>query len=264
MLGVLWNHARDQAREPREPEDREEAVVADVDELLVRLARGLAEGAESGLTLPSRLCRSAARTLECDGGAITLSYTHAERVTVDTTDDTARMLEEIQDVVGEGPGPEAFTSGSYCRWDVDEMGTPDPRWPLLESESLETLGPLVVHALPVVHGDAVLGVLTVYQEGVDRDIDRDAGLVVARVVGAALIAEGPGDAPGQGPWTERAEVHQATGMVVAQLGIPERDAMALIRAHAYSHEQSIGSSAHAIVATDVSFSTTADQEIEST
>jgi hypothetical protein len=238
--------------------------VADVDGLIARLAQGLVEGADSGVSLPSRLCRSAVLTLGCDGGAITLAYTRAERVTVDTSDDLARILEEIQDVVGEGPGPDAFTTGAYCRWDLDEVATPDPRWPLLESESLETLGPVAVHALPIVQAQGVLGVLTVYQRGAGRDFDPDEGLLVARVIGAVLLADGPGEVPGHGPWTERAEVHQATGMVVAQLGIPERDALALIRAHAYSHEQSLARSARAIVATEVSFSTTADQEIEST
>ena len=111
----------------------------------------------------------------------------------------------------------------------------------------------------------VIGVMTLYQRGTDRDIDLDAALVVARVVAAALVADGPTvhDA-GQGPWAERAEVHQATGMVVAQLGIEERDALALLRAHAYSHDQSVGRTAHAVVARQLTFTENPDQEIEST
>lgn len=238
--------------------------MADVDDLLARLARGIADETDADLPLPARLCRLAARTLGCDGGAITLAYTRAERVTVDTTDDTARALEEIQDVVGEGPGPDAFTAGAYSRWDLDEAASPDPRWPLLESESLQSLGVVAVHAFPMAHSHGVIGVLTLYQRGSHRDVDIDAGLVVARVIGGALLADVPGDVAGQGPWTERAEVHQATGMVVAQLGISVEDALALIRAHAYSHDQSISRSAHEIVTTEVSFSTTPEQEIEST
>jgi hypothetical protein len=238
--------------------------VADVDDLLARLAQGLVQGADSGVPLPSRLCRSAVATLGCDGGAITLAYTRAERVTVDTTDDTARALEEIQDVVGEGPGPDAFTSGTYSKWELDEIGTPDPRWPLLESDSLDSLGPVVVHALPMAHDRGVLGVLTIYQRGTDRDIDTEAGLVVARAIGSALVTDGPGDAAGADPWAERAEVHQATGMVVAQLGVREQDALALIRAHAYSHNQSIARTAHAVVTAAVRFSANAEHGIEST
>jgi hypothetical protein len=236
----------------------------DVDDLLSRLASGLIEGLDRGVPLPTRLCRSAASALGCDGGAITLAYMHAERVTVATTDDTALTLEEMQEVVGEGPGPDAFTSGTYHRLAYPEGDDTDARWPLLASESLSIISPIVVHALPIPHTRGVLGVLTLYQRDPRGDIDLESGLAVARVVGGALLADGPSDAGANGPWAERAEVHQATGMVLAQLGIPETDALALIRAHAYSHDQSVARSAHAVVTSELSFANTADQEIEAT
>jgi hypothetical protein len=240
--------------------------VADVDDLLARLARGLAQGAASGVPLPDRLCRAAAGILGCDGGAITMAYTLVERVTLCATDDTALLLEEAQDVVGQGPGPEAFTTGAYVRFDLLDVDGPDPRWPLLESDTLTELAPLVVHALPMGEGGGQpVGVLTLHQHGTDRDIDLDAAQVVARVVAAALLADDPSmQEAGQGPWAERAEVHQATGMVVAQLGVPEGDALALLRAHAYSHDQSVGRTAHEVVARRLTFSATPDQEIETT
>jgi hypothetical protein len=240
--------------------------VTDVDDLLARLARGLAHGAARGLALPDRLCRAAAATLGCDGGAITIAYTQVERVTLAVTDDTARLIEETQDVVAQGPGPEAFTTGAYARLDLLDVDGPDPRWPLLETESLTSLAPVVVHALPMGEGeDRVIGVLTLYQHGTDHDIDLEAGLIVARVVAAALLADGTSmHTTGRGPWAERAEVHQATGMVVAQLGIEERDALALLRAHAYSHDQSMSRTAHAVVARELTFTENPDQEIEST
>jgi hypothetical protein len=239
--------------------------VADVDDLLTRLAKGLVDGADRGLPLPTRLCTSAAGILGCDGGAITMAYTQLERVTLAATDDLALLLEETQDVVGQGPGPDAFTSGAYSRFDLLDVDGPDPRWPLLESDTLTAVAPVVVHALPMGEKHRVIGVLTLYQRGVDRQIDLDSAVVVAQVVGAALLADGPSqhDA-GHGPWAERAEVHQATGMVVAQLGIPEADAVALIRAHAYSHDQSVGRSAHAVITRELTFSASPDQEIEST
>ncbi len=240
--------------------------MADVDDLLARLARGLAQGAADGLPLPDRLCHAAAATLGCDGGAITIAYTHVERVTLCATDDTARLLEETQDVVGQGPGPDAFTTGTYARFDLLDVDGPDPRWPLLESDSLTALAPLVAHALPMGEGDErVIGVLTLHQHGTDREIDLDAALIVSRVVAAALLAHGPSmQEAGQGPWSERAEVHQATGMVVAQLGVPDTDAIALLRAYAYSHDQSVAATAHAVSTRVLAFSANPDQEIEST
>lgn len=239
--------------------------MADLDDLLTRLALGLVEGADSGVPLPSRLCASAARVLECDGGAITMAYTLPERVTLATTDDTALILEDAQDVTGQGPGPDAFTAGSYRRLDLVEIDALDERWPLLRFDSVPLLAPIVVHAVPLSSREAVIGVITVYQRGAGRRIDLDAAAVVARAVAAALVADVPTHlAADQGPWAERAEVHQATGMVVAQLGIPEGDALALIRAHAYSHDQSVGTSAQAVVTQKLRFSASPEQEIEST
>jgi hypothetical protein len=240
--------------------------VTDIDDLLARLARGLAQEHASGRPLPDRLCRTAARILGCDGGAITMAYTRVERVSLCATDETALMLEETQDVVGQGPGPEAFSTASYVRFDLVDVDGPDPRWPLLDTESLTAVAPLVVHALPMGEGaDQPVGVLTLYQRGTGRDIDLEAAMVVARVTAAALLADVPSmqDA-GRGPWGERAEVHQATGMVVAQLGVPEEDALALLRAHAYSHDQSMGHTAHDVISRQIIFSANPHQEIEST
>ena len=110
----------------------------------------------------------------------------------------------------------------------------------------------------------MIGVLTLYQRGVDREIDLDAALIVARVVAAALLADEPGLLEGgASPWSDRAEVHQATGMVVAQLGVPEVDALALLRAYAYSHDQSVAETAHSVIARLLAFSSNPDSEIES-
>lgn len=239
--------------------------MADVDDLLAQLARRIVRGVDEGLSLPTRLCSASADLLECDGGAITIAYTHMERVTLATTDDTAQLLEEVQEVVGQGPGPDAFTSGRYHRFEIADLEGPDPRWPLLDTASLTALAPLVVHALPLGGPDNVIGVLTLHQHPDGRPFDVDSGLMVAKVLTAALLADGPTRHDlGQGPWAERAEVHQATGMVVAQLGVPESDALALLRAHAYSHDQSVGTTAHAVVTRQVTFSATHERGIDST
>lgn len=240
--------------------------MADVDDLLKQLARHIVRGLEKGLSLPTRLCAASVELLKCDGGAITIAYTHMERVTLCTSDDTAQMLEEVQEVVGQGPGPDAFTTGRYQRLEITETRAADPRWPLLDSDSLTALAPLVVHALPLGEPDNVIGVLTLHQPPSSAEhFDVDSGLVVAKVLTAALLADGPTQhGLGQGPWAERAEVHQATGMVVAQLGVPESDALALLRAHAYSHDQSVGTTAHAVVTRKVTFSATHERGIDST
>lgn len=240
--------------------------MTDVNDLLAGLAQDLALGAARGLPLPDRLCRAASSALGCDGGAITLAYTHVERVTLATTDEVALVLEQIQDVVGQGPGPDAFTSGLYRRYDLLATADQDPRWPLVESESLTALAPLVVHAIPMGGGtEQVVGVLTLHQFGRNRDFDVSDALVVARVVMAALVGDvGSIQDTSEGPWLERAQVHQATGMVVAQLGLPEVDVLALLRAHAFSHDESVASTARSVIERQLEFSANPGQEIEST
>jgi hypothetical protein len=239
--------------------------VADVDDLLARLGHRLARAAATDRPLPERLCRAAADLLDCDGGAITIAYTHLERVTLCTTDDTALRVEETQDVIGQGPGPQAYTTGQYVRLDLLDVGGPDPRWPLLESTALTSLAPIVVHAIPMRESQGVVGVLTLYQRGTSQNIDLDAAVVVARVTAAALLADSRSMLEaGQGPWAEREEVHQATGMVLAQIHLPEQDTLALLRAHAYSLDQSLGQTAHDVTTGKLTFTANQDQGIQST
>lgn len=236
-----------------------------VDHLVTRLAAGLMAGADRGVALPTRLCRATARVLGCDGAAITLAYTEPERVTLCATDDTAQIIEEVQDVVGQGPGADAFTTGRYRRLDLGLRDDEDHRWPLLDGGELRGMAPGTVHALPLGTPPAVFGVLTLYQLGIDRALDLDDARAAARLVSAALLAVAPSQQEaGRGPWAGRAEVHQATGMVVAQLGVADDDALALIRAHAYSHDQSVARSAHEILAGRVVFSFSPSHQIDST
>src|SRR5687767_5228781 len=58
--------------------------------------------------LPIRLVRACAVILGVDGAAITLANTRPERVTLCVTDDTAARLEDLQDVLGEGPSARAY------------------------------------------------------------------------------------------------------------------------------------------------------------
>jgi AmiR/NasT family two-component response regulator len=54
-------------------------------------------------------------------------------------------------------------------------------------------------------------------------------------------------------WSARAELHQATGMVIAQLNIPADDALALLRAHAYAHDTTLGDVAQQVITRQLDF-----------
>ena len=70
--------------------------------LLSRLALAVASEPESSpLTL--RVCRATRDLLGAEGASITLENSTPNRVTLCATDEPAGLLENLQDVLGEGP-----------------------------------------------------------------------------------------------------------------------------------------------------------------
>jgi ANTAR domain len=104
-------------------------------------------------------------------------------------------------------------------------------------------------------------VFTVHQATADLP-DRDQAQFLADAIGAALMKDPPPmeselDA---GPWSARAQVHQATGMVLAQLRVSAEDALALLRAHAYSHNLTVAEVAEQVTDRRLRFSDDAESE----
>jgi len=228
--------------------------------VLAQLARVVAkEGSAS--PLPLRLCQAAVSILGADGAAITLSYTEAARLTVCATNETAAQLEDLQDVLGDGPGPDAYRTGRMVR---AELGEDESRrwWPTFAAAARAAVGPAAISALPIRPGMDVLGVLTLYQLPA-RPLEREPAVAqfLADAVGAALLRDGGlQEDLGAGPWSSRAHVSQAAGMVVAQLGVSPEDALALLRAHAYADGASMSSIAIEVIERRLDFSLTDDSE----
>lgn len=102
-----------------------------------------------------------------------------------------------------------------------------------------------------------IGVVSMYGllDVVLHDPVQDA-MYLCDAVGSALLhdpgAHGGGQ-PGQA-WSNRAQVHQATGMVVAELGVTVDDALALLRAHAFSADTDLEEIADRVVGRELRFS----------
>ncbi|RZT16795.1 ANTAR domain-containing protein [Kribbella sp. VKM Ac-2569] len=232
--------------------------------LLARLARKIAEyGPE--LPLETRLCRAYLAIVGGDGAAITLSYTEPSRVTLCATDDVAARLEDLQDVLGEGPGPTAYVAETAMATDVR---VDRDRWPLFTEAAREVPGVRTVYAVPMRPGQRTIGVLTVHQNADDLP-DGDRAQFLADAIGAALMKDPPPPVESDldpGPWSTRAQIHQATGMVLMQLRISPTDAMALMRAHAFSHSTTLAEVAEQITSRRLRFSddgTDAEHDAES-
>lgn len=225
-------------------------------ELMALLARAVARGAAAE-PLAQRLCRACLEILEAQGAAITLAATRPERLTVWATDPTSADLENLQDVIGEGPSHEAFDSGRPVVVRVDAV-TPGP-YAVFADMAEDLSGAVTIWALPMRPTGTTIGVLTLYRRsgGLRRTLTE--AQLVADAIRAALLEDAQSEVPSSlAAWSDRAVVHQATGMVVAQLGVPPVDALALLRAHAYTFSTTLKAVAWAVVSRHLDFSSKED------
>lgn len=207
--------------------------------VLADLARVIA-WAPADEPLHARLCRASVEILGADGGAITLASTDPERWTISTSNGTSAQIEDLQDVLGEGPGQEAYRAGRAVVTQVD--GFDGERFPMFAQQASTVTGPLTVWALPMHPGGTTFGVITLYRRTGELAHSLEVAQFLADAVGAALLDESgtPGALP-HASWSDRARVHHATGMVVAELGVAPEDALALLRAHAYAESLTLDS-----------------------
>ena len=221
-----------------------------LDQVIGALAAQLAH-ADPDEALPMRLCRAAVGYVGAEGGALTMSFAGEAGMVVATTGSTATSVESLQRTVGDGPEDDARRTRRPARLTVG----PDSDRQTVELDSAidRAVGPVEVVAYPMVVRDSVVGTFTAhYAEGAGTDRSDDDVLVLASLLGAGILAgvEDPTTLP---TWPARARLHQATGMVVAQLRISPFDALTLVRAHAYAHDIDVDEVASALLARRLSF-----------
>lgn len=206
----------------------------DQSDVLAKLAVRISRDVSMPLAL--RLCHACVDILQADGGSLSLASSEADRMTVCSTDDVAARLEDLQEVLGEGPGTAAFRSGRQVIAPVPASpGTVDRRWPMFADAVRQTLGGMTVYAVAIRPGTTTLGVLMLHRTaGGELAAPADQAQFLADAVGAALLRDPGSHGTSTSAWTDRARIHQATGMVIAQLGVEPDDALALLRAHAFA------------------------------
>jgi hypothetical protein len=201
-------------------------------------------------------CAQAARS----AAALSLSPARGVPEPVFATDTRSDELEELQATLGQGPCIEALTGN--CPVLAENLA--DARvlacWPELAPAALAR-GVAAIFAVPVSSGAAQVGVLSLYREPAGGLSADELGMVLLYAEAVLMLAlDGRGGlAPaavelvGQGFTERRAEVHQAAGMISAQLGVPVADALAALRARAYAEARPIREVAADVVARRLSF-----------
>jgi hypothetical protein len=205
-----------------------------------------AEDARDG----AELCLPFMVVLAATGVAISTLGEPFDIEMVCASDAAAAHFDEAQIDLGEGPGWDA-ASARLPVIVADIRAEAGSRWPML-ARSVDRAYVRAVHAFPLRVGALGIGAVTVYSDEpgamAPQELTVAAGLAsvaAAQVLRRALVRDPQGLAD---VVSSRREVHQATGMVVAQLRISAEDALLLIRAHSFSS----GISVHDVAAQVVS------------
>lgn len=207
---------------------------------VTRALLGMVRGGAGDREVARRICRACVDGLDIDGAAMSLLTLSESRETLWATDPTAELLEDLQFSLNEGACMEAAATGSPVLVADLHHATETARWPVFAAAVTEQTLVAALFALPLQWGAVNLGVLDMYRvtPGALTDAQRRDALSAVDTAALILLGQRTGDGGGQGGWLDqavgnRAEVHQATGMVLAQLGIGPTDALARLRAHAF-------------------------------
>lgn len=230
---------------------------------VTRALLGIARTLRDDRALTEQICRACVDGLDIDGAAISLLTGSRLRETLYATDATADLLEDLQFSLGEGACIDAAATGrSILVPDITDP-TQTSRWPVYAA-AVDQAGIGAVFAFPLQWGAINLGVLDLYRRTPGalraaqvRDAHSAAEAAALMLLGLRTDPDPDGDPDGDGPWdrswSRRAEIHQATGMIVAQLGLSPTDAFARLRAHAFTHGLGLGEVARDVVARRLSF-----------
>lgn len=205
--------------------------------------------------LPVRLSQATADVLNVPGAGLSV-LDRIVRVPLGASNDAADTAERLQFTFGEGPCLAALNAGAPIRADEVEIKR---RWPALYAELVATTSYRSVVSIPVQAGLSLAGALDLYLVGPAEAGTvnlADVGVVAAQISAALTLASvattraesrpGPGWLYGPTPGN-RMMVWVAIGMVNSHHHVNSADALAILRAWAYSHDRLVDDIAHDLV-----------------
>lgn len=214
----------------------------------------------------SRLYEPFLSVLPVDGLSISTFGDFLPAETISASDAQSFRLDELQIDLGEGPCWDALTTGAPVL-EPNIRERPNRQWPAFsEAIASDDLG--AVFAFPLMVGPLRIGAIDLYTSRPSRlsdlNVRHASGLaaVVSRLVLSRAIRLSEGDVADDtdaGKQFSRREVHQATGMVLAQLGISALDAGLVIHGHAFAVGRFVQEIAEEIIERRLSFAVNENQ-----
>jgi hypothetical protein len=202
-------------------------------ESFVSTLRALEQSAER----PHRFSACFVEVFPISGASVSTIGNVLGSETVSATDEVALRLDEAQFDLGEGPCWDAVRSARVVA-EPDFAGSGSRRWPTLAAAVQQT--PIAsVFAVPLIVGALRFGAVDLYSRSrltldaaQERQVAAMADVVGRHVLRQALTVGGVDAEIDPKPYSRRT-VHQATGVVLAQLDVTPEDAMLMIQAHAF-------------------------------
>jgi hypothetical protein len=201
-----------------------------------------------------RLCEVCAEVTDMSGAGIMLMSEDVPRGAVCTSNKVSDLIEQLQFELGEGPCVDA------CQEDrpilEPDLAAPRfPRWLAFRGPAVKA-GVRAIFGFPLEVGAVRLGALNLYcdRPGPLSDDQHADALVMADIVAQALLAIQANAPPGKLAAELEAGadfhyvVHQASGMVAAQLDVKVGQALIRLRAYAFGHDRPLAEVAKDIVA----------------
>jgi hypothetical protein len=212
---------------------------------VAEILAGVVDGAPEPSDVPLRLIQACTAALPVSGVGLVLMTDNGPAGIVATSDPPATTMEELQFTLGDGPCVESSRTGRPVL-QPDLADTGPLRWPAFAAGALDA-GIRAIFAFPLRVGGIRLGVLDLYRDraGELSQEDMTEALSFAAAATAVLLhlqaqRSADGGEPGPIPVLEdRAEVHQATGMISVQAEVDISDALVQLRARAYSSDRPI-------------------------
>ena len=190
--------------------------------------------------LPERLARACAASLRVDGAGLSMFFTADRRLPLGSSDEQSAVAERLQFTVGEGPCLSAHAAGRPL---VADDAALQATWPVFNEELRARTAIRGIISLPLEDDLGGFGALDLFltASGDVRRVGLADCLDVVHEVVTVFRATGQVSRQGDGPaWLDapaaarRSLVWQAMGYLNAGLEITSADALAVLRAHAYT------------------------------
>lgn len=228
--------------------------------VVTRALLSIAAGVGDEQMLARQVCQACVDGLDIGGASMSVLTTSPSRQMLWASDATADLLEELQFSLNEGACIQAATGGVPVLIPDLAHSAETASWPVFAAAVAEQTSVRAMFALPLQWGATNLGVLDLYRREPGglaasqwRDALAAADLATLLLLGlytdparTSVDGVGPGTADDDEgrvlDWLDlvngpRAQVHQAVGMVLAQLGIGPTAALARLRAHAFAGQR---------------------------